>query len=165
MNTIVRDTSNAKRISVLNTGYRAAQPIAGSVVVADTRAQTPAQIAQEITDIPNYRFSREPIDPPVEAQLYHAGEYAGSGKICSIGIHGMFLETTGTFAKDMYGMYVQVQFALPGDQDYSRFCLDGRVAHSFDTGVAVLMDVLYPVTRRGLDALVAQATQSAGALH
>ncbi|NJN47966.1 MAG: hypothetical protein HC808_17465 [Candidatus Competibacteraceae bacterium] len=165
MNTIVRDTSTAKHVSVWNTGFGAAQPIAGLVVVADARVKTPTPAAQEIIDIPNYRFNREPIDPPIEAQLYHAGEYAGSGKICSIGIHGLFVETTGTFAEDMYGMYVQVQFKLPGDQEYTRFCLDGRVAHSFETGVAVLMDVLDPVTRKGLDALVAQATQSAGALH
>jgi len=161
MNAIIKDAPVEKGISARNTGNEVLQPTAGRAAIVDM----PAQISQQNADINSYRWNQNPINPPVEALLYRAGQCVGTGKICSIGIHGMFVETTDTFAKDMFGMYVQVQFALHGEQGYSRFCLDGRVAHSFDTGVALLMDVLYPVTSRGLEALLKQTTTSASVLH
>lgn len=112
-----------------------------------------------------YRWNRNSLNPPIEVRLYHAGECAGTGKIRTIGPHGMFVETTGAFAKDMYGMYLQVHFVLPDEQEDSRFYLDGRVIHSLDTGVVLLMDVLHPITSKGLASLLEQATTRASVVH
>lgn len=123
---------------------------------------TPAQVSRMRVDTPNYRWNQNPINPPIEARLYHAGEYAGSGRICTIGLHGMFVGTTSTFDESMY---LQVHFVLPGEHEDSRFCLDAQVIHSLDTGVVLLMDILDPATREGIAALSKQATMSADALH
>lgn len=98
-----------------------------------------------------YRWNGGAIAQPLDAVLFHKGKPIGHGRIIAVGPHGMRMATE-IETDEKY--YLQVRFTLMEDGQDVQYGLFGRVVHRDDAEIGLLMDVLDPNTRDGLQALL-----------
>ncbi|MEE4376461.1 MAG: hypothetical protein V2J55_02970 [Candidatus Competibacteraceae bacterium] len=94
--------------------------------------------------------------PPISVSLIQGGEQRISGEIRRIGSRVMFVQTQDQ-ERFPENAHLQVLFQLPGQA--KEYQLWGRVIQNADDGLELVMDVLEPTTRDGLEALEKFAEQ------
>jgi hypothetical protein len=95
------------------------------------------------------RWNGETLSPAVNAMLFRQGIQIGSGRILGFGPQGIRLQTEAEVYKEEY-LHVQFKLIENGQQYY----LFGHVVNHSPNEIGLLMDVLVPTTRDGLQALL-----------
>jgi hypothetical protein len=113
---------------------------------------------QSVFAADDYRWQGEPIAPPVDAELFRKGQCVAAGKIRQVGPHGLLVETDAEFPENAY---LQVSFAVMENGQAVHCQPFGRVVSCSSHGVGLLMDVLEPVARDALQALLVHARHGA----
>jgi hypothetical protein len=110
----------------------------------------PVQIQSGET-LDDYRWNGETLSPPVYAVVFRKGVQIGNGRIVGFGPHGIRLQTEAEVYQEEY---LHVQFKLiENGQDVQHYLFGHVVSHN-PHEIGLLMDVLVPTTRDGLQALL-----------
>jgi hypothetical protein len=132
---------------------------AGNASGQNLSASTSAPTSAATDKHPERRLNPriEVIPHSVDVTLLENGVHRGSGRICNISTHGMFVETNASFHNQE--PHVKVQFRLPNSQHDFRTW--GQVVHQTGNGIGVAADVLEPKTLASLQAVEHYVAQNA----